>query len=82
MISFHPISFQMPKTLKYPGYEPHSGTPEDTESYNLLLQVLREKLDELGSQNNRFYGLTAALPCGPANINNIDIPTAAKYLTE
>ena len=27
-------------------------------------------------------GLTAALPCGPSNINNIDIETAAKYLTE
>ncbi len=26
-------------------------------------------------------GLTAALPCGPSNINNIDIETAAKYLT-
>lgn len=60
----------------------HSGTPDDTESYNLLLQVLREKLDELGARNNKFYGLTAALPCGPSNINNIDIETASKYLTE
>ncbi|KAL3796132.1 hypothetical protein HJC23_000635 [Cyclotella cryptica] len=67
---------------EYPGYTDHSGTPEDTQSYNLLLQILREKLDELGARNNRFYGLAAALPCGPANIKNIDIETAVKYLTE
>ncbi|KAL3796819.1 hypothetical protein ACHAWO_007047, partial [Cyclotella atomus] len=67
---------------EYPGYVDHSGTPDDTESYNLLLQVLREKLDKLGARNNKFYGLTAALPCGPSNINNIDIETASKYLTE
>lgn len=67
---------------EYPGYEAHSGTPEDTETYNLLLQLVREKLDELGDRTGKFYGLTAALPCGTNHINNIDIPTAAKYLTE
>ena len=68
--------------IQYPGYADHSGTPEDTVSYNQLLSVLRLKLDELGHKNGRFYGLTAALPCGTNNINNIDIETAAKYLTE
>ena len=60
----------------------HSGTPADTENYNLLLRDLRLKLDELGERTGKFYGLTAALPCGTNNINNIDIPTVAKYLTE
>ena len=67
---------------EYPGYEDHSGTPDDTESYNLLLRDVREKLDELGERTGKFYGLTAALPCGTGHISNIDIPTAAKYLTE
>lgn len=67
---------------EYPGYKDHSGTPEDTVNFNLLLGELRAKLDEHGSQTGRFYGLTAALPCGTSNIANIDIATAASYLTE
>ncbi|KAL7528087.1 hypothetical protein ACHAXR_004185, partial [Thalassiosira sp. AJA248-18] len=66
---------------EYPGYEAHSGTPDDTETYNLLLRDVRQKLDELGDQTGKFYGLTAALPCGTI-MNMIDIPTAAKYLSE
>ena len=68
---------------EYPGYEAHSGTPEDKGNYNLLLQTIREKLDELGERSGgKFYGLTAALPCGTNHINNIDIQTVAKYLSE
>lgn len=67
---------------EYPGYEDHSGTPADTVNYNLLLRELREKLNELGDRTGKFYGLTAALPCGPNNIANIDIESVAKYLTE
>ncbi len=67
---------------QYPGYAEHSGTQEDTVSYNLLLELLRQKLDELGARTGKFYGLTAALPCGTSNIKSIDIQTAAKYLTE
>ena len=72
----------MPSRLEYPGYEAHSGTPDDTVSYNLLLQSVREKLDELGEETGKFYGLTAALPCGTSHINNIDIETVSKYLSE
>jgi len=67
---------------EYPGYASHSGKPEDTENFSLLLRDIRMELNELGAQMNRFYGLTAALPCGPSNIKNIDIHTAALYLTE
>jgi len=67
---------------EYPGYTAHSGTPADKENFNLLLQDIREELDALGAETGRFYGLTAALPCGPSNINNIDIQTVAQYLTE
>lgn len=63
-------------------YVDHSGTEADTENYNLLLRDLRMKLDELGQKTGRFYGLTAAMPCGSSNIANIDIATVAQYLTE
>jgi chitinase len=68
--------------LEYPGYEAHSGTPDDTESYNLLLQAIREKLDKLEAKTGKKYGLTAALPCGTPHIKNIDIETVSKYLSE
>ena len=71
-----------PSLSEYPGYEAHSGTPDDTVSYNLLLQSVREKLDELGKETGKFYGLTAALPCGTSHINNIDIETVSQYLSE
>lgn len=67
---------------EYPGYTSHSGTPADTENFNLLLRDIKLELDALGAETGRTYGLTAALPCGPANIANIDITEVAKYLTE
>lgn len=67
---------------EYPGYAAHSGTPADKQNFNLLLRDVREELDRLQARTGRFYGLTAALPCGPSNINNIDILEVSKYLTE
>lgn len=48
----------------------------------MLLKEVREKLDELGEKTGKFYGLSSALPCGTGHIANIDIATAATYLTE
>ncbi|KAL3815838.1 hypothetical protein ACHAXA_007480 [Cyclostephanos tholiformis] len=68
---------------EYPGYADHSGTPDDTTNFNYLLRDLRNALDDLENANGgRKYGLTAALPCGPSNIANIDVPTISGYLTE
>ncbi len=67
---------------EYPGYTDHMGTPADKENYSLLLQDIRLELDGLGEKNDRFYGLTAALPCSTSNLNNIDVGTVSKYLTE
>jgi len=67
---------------EYPGYEEHMGTPEDTQNYSLLLQDIRSALDELGTKKGRVYGLTAALPCGPDLITNIEIGVVSKILTE
>jgi len=67
---------------EYPGYEPHSGTPEDTVNFNLLLDDVRAVLDELEAETGKFYGLTAALPCGPSIIDNQDIAHVGRLLTE
>eukprot|EP00548_Thalassiothrix_antarctica_P014233 CAMPEP_0194165250 /NCGR_PEP_ID=MMETSP0154-20130528/1225_1 /TAXON_ID=1049557 /ORGANISM="Thalassiothrix antarctica, Strain L6-D1" /LENGTH=700 /DNA_ID=CAMNT_0038875645 /DNA_START=137 /DNA_END=2236 /DNA_ORIENTATION=+ len=67
---------------EYPGYEDHSGTPDDRENYNLLLDELRTKLDALTDITGKYYGITAALPCGPSNIANIDIAHVSTKLDE
>ncbi len=67
---------------EYPGYAEHMGTPDDKENYSLLLHDIRQELDTLGEKNDRFYGLTAALPCGTSNMNNIEVQTVSQYLTE
>jgi len=67
---------------EYPGYGEHSGTPQDKENFNLLLSEVRSKLDSLGAETGKYYGLTAALPCGPSNISNMDIPHVSSVLDE
>ena len=67
---------------EYPGYEPHSGTPDDTVNFNLLLDDIRAALDELEAETGRYYGITAALPCGPSIIANQDIAHVGSVLTE
>ena len=67
---------------EYPGFPDHSGTPQDRDNFKLLLDDVRAKLDELGRQTGRFYGLTAALPCGPRHLANLDIAHVASTLSE
>ena len=67
---------------EYPGYADHMGTPEDKQNFTLLLQEIRNALDALGSKKGRVYGLTAALPCGPNHMDNIEIGAVSKILTE
>ena len=67
---------------EYPGYEDHSGTPDDTVNFNLLLDDVRAALDRLGLETGRYYKLTAALPCGPQHLVNIDIPHVNSRLDE
>jgi chitinase len=58
------------------------GTPEDTVNYSLFLEEIRKALDALGQTNGRSYGLTAALPCGPDLVDNIQIDVVKDYLDE
>jgi len=67
---------------EYPGYEDHSGTPQDKANFNLLLDDVRLALDALENETGKRYGLTAALPCGPSNMMNIDIPYVTSKLDE
>lgn len=72
----------LPIDWEYPGYEPHSGTPADTVNFNLLLDDVRAALDQLEAETGMYYGLTAALPCGPSIIANQDIEHVGRLLTE
>eukprot|EP00581_Thalassiosira_minuscula_P005354 CAMPEP_0183742588 /NCGR_PEP_ID=MMETSP0737-20130205/64777_1 /TAXON_ID=385413 /ORGANISM="Thalassiosira miniscula, Strain CCMP1093" /LENGTH=1396 /DNA_ID=CAMNT_0025978175 /DNA_START=206 /DNA_END=4396 /DNA_ORIENTATION=- len=67
---------------EYPGYEDHKGTPQDRDNFKLLLNDVRAKLDELEESTGKFYGLTAALPCGPRHMKNMDIAHVADTLSE
>ena len=44
--------------------------------------AIREKLDNLGSRRGKFYGLTAALPCGPNKIEKIQVERIKDLLSE
>jgi chitinase len=67
---------------EYPGFAEHSGSPDDKQNFNLLLDDVREALDTLGRKTGKRYGLTAALPCGPDHIANIDVPHLNTVLDE
>ena len=51
-------------------------------NYSLFLQAIRDALNGLGERTGRFYGLTAALPCGPDLIDKIQIDIVSDILTE
>ena len=67
---------------EYPGYFDHGGTPEDKDNFTLLLQIVRAELDTLYPIMGKRYGLTAALPCGPSHIDNIDVEMVSAILDE
>jgi chitinase len=70
------------KDWEYPGFVDHSGTPDDRENYTKLLQAIRYRLDNLTRQTGKTYGLTAALPCNPKHIDNLEVDKLANILTE
>ena len=64
------------------GYSNHGGTPQDRQNFNLLLDEVRVRLDGLSAETGKRYGLTAALPCGPSHVYNLDIPHISNVLDE
>ncbi|KAL3768546.1 hypothetical protein ACHAWO_011501 [Cyclotella atomus] len=67
---------------EYPGYSEHSGTPADKVNFTKMLQAIRAALDLLTKTTGKVYGLTAALPCNPQHIGNIELPNLLNTLTE
>ena len=67
------LVYHFAPVTQYPGYEPHGGSPVDRENFNKLLLEVREAMNEYQVQTGDeaigggAFGLTAALPCGPAN---------------
>jgi GH18 family chitinase len=61
---------------EYPGYAPHSGTPQDFQNFTLLLQAVRSALNAI--DNNLL--LTAAVGASAANMSNVDWPAVSNYL--
>lgn len=56
------------------------GSPEDKANFTLLLQEVRQQLDEQGKKDGRDYLLTIAAPVGPGNIRNLDLPGIARQV--
>ncbi len=48
----------------------------------MLLTALKYALETLTGTTGKVYGLTAALPCNPAHINNIEVDKLTTILTE
>jgi len=67
---------------EYPAYTDHSGTPQDTANFVLLLEELRAKLDAHGATTGKYYEITAAVGCGPSTIEGYDIAKTAPLLDQ
>ena len=65
---------------EYPGYAPHSGTPQDKQNFTIFLQAIRDSLDAHGAVTGRDYMLTAALAASQANVANIEVTNVANIL--
>lgn len=57
---------------EYPGYAPNGGTPEDKENFTLLIQELREALDDLSIQNGEEYLLTSCFGAPEERMQSIE----------
>ncbi|CDG72362.1 Chitinase [Spodoptera exigua multiple nucleopolyhedrovirus] len=63
------------------GANPDVGDAErDRETYTLLLQELRLRLNALGARTNRYYALTSAVSAGNDKIAVVNYTEAQKYL--
>jgi chitinase len=64
-----------------------SGSPDDRKNFNELLLAIRVALNEYQTQTGDApigggaFGLTAALPCGPANIDFLDVAFLSQVLS-
>ncbi|MEC0371690.1 glycosyl hydrolase family 18 protein [Paenibacillus chibensis] len=57
-----------------------TGRAEDRENFTLLLKLIREKLNELGLENNKYYELTIAAGATKSYLDGVEIDQVAKYV--
>ena len=57
---------------EYPGYAPNGGTPADKENFTLLVQELREALDDLSAQTGEEYLLTSCFGASEERMQSIE----------
>jgi chitinase len=62
------------------GIETNTYRPEDKHNLTLLIQEFRRQLDERGQQTGRPYLLTAAVPSGAQNYQNIELKELSEVL--
>jgi len=57
---------------EYPGYEPNGGTAADKQNFTLLLQTIRDALDELSSSTGKEYLLTSCFGAAQERMESIE----------
>jgi chitinase len=65
---------------EFPCYVEHKGIPADKQNFTLLLQEVRDSLTAHGKRTGVSYLLTAALPGGGSNAENMEIDKIAPIL--
>ena len=68
---------------EYPGgggLRGNSESPQDGANYASVLELVREKLDQLGTENDRYYEITLASPGGPDKVANFNVSGVNQYV--
>ena len=65
---------------EYPGYTPHSGTPQDKVNFSLLLYDIRTAIDSFGLIHGKTMLLTAAVGAAKERMMDIEWPIVSQYL--
>ncbi|QUI23555.1 glycoside hydrolase family 18 protein [Vallitalea pronyensis] len=67
---------------EYPGssYAGIVSRPEDRENFTLMLKLLRDKLDEEGEKDDKYYMLTIAVVAGKNYWENTELEKIVQYL--
>ena len=65
---------------EFPNLPEHNGTPADIRNYTLLLQTVKDSLDNFGRCSRKKYLLTAALPTSSTGLKNFEMHNVADIL--
>ena len=65
---------------EFPGYAEHNGIPADKQNFTIFLREIRDSLTAYGKKTGKTFLLTAALPSGGSNVENMEIEKIAPLL--